>query len=275
MQEDNIVVVNNLVKNFDKKVAVNYVSFTIKRGITFGLLGTNGAGKTTIIKMLTGQLLKTSGEILVCGMDPAKSIKELSRKIGIVTDNVSLYIDETVTKNLIFFSKLYGVNSERVSEVIDMFGLNDFKNVKIKKLSKGYKQRVLIARSVLHDPELIIMDEPTSGLDTNIAHELRKIIKELEKKGKTIILTTHDMDEAEELCKELLIIKDGNVVVSGSLVDLQNSAVDKYVEVVTVNGTFKFKIDELDRICKIPKESIISIHTNQYTLKEAFMMYTR
>ena len=275
MKEDNIVVVKKLVKKFDKKIAVDDVSFAVKKGITFGLLGTNGAGKTTIIKILTGQLLKTSGEVFVCGMDPAKSIKELSRRIGIVTDNVSLYVDETVTKNLTFFSKLYGVKSNRVYEVIDIFGLSDFKNVKIKKLSKGYKQRVLIARSVLHDPELIIMDEPTSGLDTNIAHELRKIIKKLEEQGKTILLTTHDMDEAEELCKEILIIKDGNVVVDSSLADLQNSAVEKYVEVVTINGVFKFKIDELDKICKIPKESIISIHTNQYTLKEAFMMYTK
>lgn len=275
MQEDNIVVVKNLVKNFGKKKAVNDVSFSIRNGITYGLLGTNGAGKTTIIKILTGQLLKSSGEVLVCGMDPAKSIKELSNRIGIVTDNVSLYVDETVIKNLTFFSKLYGVKSKRVSEVIEMLGLNDFKNVKIKNLSKGYKQRVLIARSVLHDPELIIMDEPTSGLDTNIAHELRKVIKELEGHGKTILLTTHDMDEAEDLCKELLIIKDGNVVVNSSLADLQNSAVEKYVEVVTVNGSFKFKIDDLDKICRIPKESIISIHTNQYTLKEAFMMYTK
>ena len=275
MQENNIVTVKNLVKNFDKKKAVNDVSFTIRKGITFGLLGTNGAGKTTIIKILTGQLLKTSGEVLVCGMDPAKSIKNLSNRIGIVTDNVSLYVDETVAKNLTFFSKLYGVKSKRVSEVIEMLGLNDFKNVKVKKLSKGYKQRVLIARSVLHDPELIIMDEPTSGLDANIAHELRKVIKDLEGQGKTILLTTHDMDEAEDLCKELLIIKDGNVVVNSSLADLQNSAVEKYVEVVTVNGSFKFKIDDLNKICQIPKESIISIHTNQYTLKEAFMMYTK
>lgn len=275
MQKQNIIEVKNVVKKYKEKVAVNDISFAVRKGTIFGLLGTNGAGKTTTIKMISGQLLPTSGELFVCGRNPVHDVKALAKDIGIVTDALSLYVDESVTNNLTFFAKLYGVTGERVAEVIQMFGLEEYKNVKIKKLSKGYKQRVLIARALLHDPELIIMDEPTSGLDANIAHDLRKEIKSLKTQGKTILLTTHDMDEAEELCEEILIMEEGKIIANSSLMDLKHSNSDRWIEVVTVNGVCQFKFSEIHKMAEIPEEDIISIRSNQYTLKEAFMTLTK
>lgn len=274
MKNDNIVEVKNLVKDYKGKIAVNSISFSIRRGTIFGLLGTNGAGKTTTIKILTGQLLPTAGEIYVCGMNPVDNVKKLSKNIGVVTDTLSVYVDETVKRNLTFFGKLYEVSNERVDEVIKIFGLEEYANVKIKKLSKGYKQRVLIARAMLHNPELLFMDEPTSGLDANIAMELRKIINDLKSQGKTILLTTHDMDEAEELCEQVLIISHGEIVVNSSLMDIKNSNEDKFITVVTTNGEQMFKFSEIEKLAKIPANEIISIHSNQYSLKEAFINLT-
>ncbi len=271
---EHIVEVSEVTKYYKSNLAVNNVSFKIRAGIIFGLLGTNGAGKTTTIKLLTGQLLPSKGKIKVCGLNPSTQEKKLAAKIGVVTEQVSLYLDMSVENNLLFFAKLYQVKPERVQEVMEQLGLAEYRKTKIKALSKGYKQRVLIGRAILHDPELIFMDEPTSGLDPNIALEIREMIVTLKEIGKTIILTTHDMNEAEELCDEVLIINRGSVALHNNMRNIKRSRKELTIYVETTKGRKEYSLGELHKISSLPEEEIISIYSNTHTLKEIFINQT-
>jgi len=271
---DNIVEVKGLTKYYRDKLAVNNVNFHIQKGIIFGLLGTNGAGKSTIIKMLTGQLLPSEGFMKVCGINPVNTPKALAVKIGVVPEQLSLYLDMSVYNNLKFFAKLYNIDCKEVDRVLELLELNEYKHYKIKKLSKGYKQRVLIARSLLHDPQLIFMDEPTSGLDPHIALELRNIILKLKEDGKSIVLTTHDMNEAEELCEEVLIISKGNIVLNDSLNRIKYQNNRKMLNIETIDKKYQLDFSELHKLAEIPEDTIISIHSNVSTLHDTFLKST-
>lgn len=270
-----IINVSNLTKKFKDRIAVNNISFSVKEGSIFGFLGTNGAGKSTTIKMLTGLLLPTQGKIRVCDIDPTTHEKKLAFKIGVVPEQVNLYEDMSVENNLIFFSKLYQISIKRVKEVMKDLELDSYTKMPIKKLSKGYKQRVLIARALLHNPELIFMDEPTSGLDANIALEIRQMIRKLKEDGKTIFLTTHYMNEAEELCDDIAIINNGNLIIHEDLKTLKAEKKSVGIVVRTKKFEKEFKISQINEIADIPSDEIISIHSTEESLEKIFLASTK
>jgi len=198
-------------------VAVEDVSFSVRKGELFGLLGPNGAGKTTTVKTLATILLPTSGSISVMGFDAVKETQKVRERIGFTFGGArGLYGRLSAADNLKYFAELYAidpsVSPKRISELLELVGLADRRDDRVETFSSGMQQRLHLARALLHDPELIYLDEPTVGIDPVGARELRKTVKQLSQAGKTILLTTHYMAEAEELCDRIAIINHGRIV---------------------------------------------------------------
>lgn len=225
---ENVIEVENLkriyrtTKGFLRRtreeiVAVDGISFNVRKGELFGLLGPNGAGKTTTIKMLTTLLTPTSGTARILGYDVTGNIYEIRRRIGLVFGGErGLYNRVSARQNLAYFADLYGVplsiRDERISKLLDIVGLADRADDRVEDFSRGMKQRLHIARGLVHDPPLLFFDEPTIGLDPQAARDTRKMIRELVTNGKTILLTTHYMYEADDLCDRVAVIAKGKIV---------------------------------------------------------------
>jgi ABC-2 type transport system ATP-binding protein len=202
----------NLRRNFGRLHALDGISFFVEPGQVFGFLGPNGAGKTTTIKILTGQLRLTSGQARVMGCDVMTQREALKPQIGVVFETQNLYQHLSARDNLNFTTKLYGVPKERTEELLDLVGLSERANDSLKKYSNGMKQRLLIARALLPRPKVLFLDEPTRGLDPNIARSIRSMVSELAQSGMTIFLTTHYMEEADQLCDRVAILDKGKIV---------------------------------------------------------------
>ena len=202
----------DLTRNFNGLCAVDRICFAVESGEIFGFLGPNGAGKTTTIKMLTGQLRPTSGEAQVVGCDVVEERQELKPQIGVVFEYQNIYERLSAKDNLIFSARLYGIDKKRVDEVLTQVGLMGRERDKIKTYSNGMKQRLLIARGLLHEPKVLFLDEPTRGLDPGVARDIRAIIADLAKEGVTVFLTTHYMEEADRLSDRVAIIDQGRIV---------------------------------------------------------------
>lgn len=207
------IVVNSVSKFFGQQAAVNNISFEIGKGEIVGFLGPNGAGKSTTMKMITGYIPASSGTIHVNQMAVDVDQLETRKIIGYLPENNPLYLDMYVKEYLHFVGGIYHINNrrERVNELIDMVGLGQEQKKKIGALSKGYKQRVGLAQAFIHDPQVLILDEPTSGLDPNQLVEIRALIKLLGQQ-KTILLSTHIMQEVEAICDRIIIINQGKIV---------------------------------------------------------------
>jgi ABC-2 type transport system ATP-binding protein len=205
--------VQDLTRDYDGMRAVDGISFAVEPGEIFGFLGPNGAGKTTTIKMLTGQLRPTSGKAEVMGCDVVDERKKLKPQIGVVFDSQNVYERMSARDNLRFYARLYRVNKVRVEEMLTQVGLAGRAKDKIKTYSNGMKQRLLIARALLHRPKVLFLDEPTRGLDPNVARDVRAIVTELAEQGTTVFLTTHYMEEADQLSDRVAIIDQGRLVV--------------------------------------------------------------
>ncbi len=202
----------DLRRNFSSKEAVAGISFTTRRGEIFGLLGPNGAGKTTTIRMLTGQIDPSSGSAVVAGCDVVKERTRLKERIGVVFEEQNLYERLSARLNLQFSCWLYGLPESRVDEVLDLVRLRDRAKDKVRTFSNGMRQRLMIARALLHCPPLLFLDEPSRGLDPISTREVRQTIKQLSEAGTTILLTTHLMDEADQLCQRVAFIVNGRLV---------------------------------------------------------------
>jgi ABC-2 type transport system ATP-binding protein len=196
--------------------AVQGITFDVNYGEIFGFLGPNGAGKSTTIKVLTGQLRPTSGSAEVVGCDVVEERQELKPQIGVVFEYQNLYERLSARDNLRFSARLYGVEKVRVEEALVQVGLQDRAKERIKKYSNGMKQRLLIARALLHRPKVLFLDEPTRGLDPGVARGIRALITELADDGVTIFLTTHYMEEADRLSGRVAIIDQGRIVALGA-----------------------------------------------------------
>lgn len=226
------IIVENLSKTFltregfwkrktKKTSAVDHISLQVEKGELFGLLGPNGAGKTTTVKMLATLLLPTSGSIRIFGLDAVRNTTEIRKHIGFAFGgNRGLYGRLSARDNLRYFAELYTlppeVTRKRIPELLDQVGLTGRENDRVETYSSGMTQRLHLARALLHDPQLIFLDEPTVGIDPVGARELRQMIKELIKRGKTILLTTHYMAEADELCDRIAIIDHGRIKAEGT-----------------------------------------------------------
>ena len=204
--------VQDLTRDYNGLRAVDGINFAIEPGEIFGFLGPNGAGKTTTIKMLTGQLRPTSGKAQVMGCDVVEDRQHLKPQIGVVFDSQNLYEHMSARDNLRFYARLYRVKKARVEEVLTQVGMTDRARDKMKTYSNGMKQRILIARALLHEPEVLFLDEPTRGLDPNVARDIRSIVTKLAHEGMTVFLTTHYMEEADQLSNRVAIIDQGRIV---------------------------------------------------------------
>lgn len=221
---EQIIEVKDLKRHFGEQRAVDGISFEVKSGEVFGLLGPNGAGKTTSVRLLNGILPPSSGSMRVFGMDPAAQGDKVRQKTGVLTENPSLYERLTARENLTFFGTLANVPEQalgrRVLELLSLFELESRANDKVETYSKGMKQRLAIARALIHQPPLLFLDEPTSGLDPEAAQQVNGMIESLSHKGQTIILCTHNLTEAQRLCDRVGIMNKGRFLAVGSLEEL-------------------------------------------------------
>ncbi len=205
------IIIKDLIKKYGDQLALNKVSFSIDQGEVVGLLGPNGAGKSTLMKSITNAIVPDSGDILVNNSSVIQNPIETKSQIGFLQENNPLYMEMYVKEYLEFVMNIRGVKKQRVKEVIEMVGLTPEQHKKIHQLSKGYKQRVGLAQSILSNPEILILDEPTNGLDPNQILEIRDLIREISK-DKTIILSTHIMQEVEALCSRVILLNKGEIV---------------------------------------------------------------
>ena len=238
------VVVKQLAKTFYDEArgevhAVQGIDFECHAGEIFGLLGANGAGKTTTLRMLSTILTPTSGSASVLGHDVASEGEEVRKNLGFYSASTALYPRLTARETIEFFARINQYPSENVSKrvdyLIERFGISRYSNARIDKLSSGMKQKVSIARTVAHDPPLLIFDEPTVGLDVLNALEMQDVIREFRSQGKTILFSTHIMSEAEKLCDRIAIIHNGLILACGTLNDLRQSTGVHYLEDIFVH----------------------------------------
>lgn len=236
------VQIKGLTKVFGEQKAVKEVSFEAQPGEVLGFLGPNGAGKSTTMKMITGSLLPTSGEVKVCGFDPTTQAREVQQRVGYLPEHNPLYKEMYVKEYLLFIGRIHGVKNvkDRIQEMIEMTGLQREQHKKIGTLSKGYRQRVGLAQAMLHDPEVLILDEPVSGLDPNQRVDIRNLIKKLGQE-KTVILSTHIMQEVQLVCDRVLIINQGTIVANDPIERLQNRVKGNQVVVVELADTVDAK----------------------------------
>ena len=224
-----------LTKKFGSTVAVNKLNFEVEEGEIFGVLGPNGAGKTTTIRLLTCLLAPSSGSAIVGGFDIIKDSIRVREIVGVQTENPSLYERLTAYENLDFFAEAYNVSGEqkkrRIRELLEFFGLWEFKDKKVGTFSRGMKQKLSIARSLVHDPNIIFLDEPTSGLDPESAREIKDLMKSLSKQGKTIVFSTHILGDAEKLCNRVMIINKGKKIALGALEELLSNTNKKILKI--------------------------------------------
>jgi len=227
MSSESAIEVSDLTKYYGKLLAVDQISFEVKGKELFGLLGPNGAGKTTTIRMICGMLRPTSGTIVVAGFDVSQKPEEVKRRIGLVPDISNLFGELSARVNLEFMGKLYSLDRktrrERIDQVLELFQLKERQNDLVKYYSKGMHRRLTIAAALIHQPEILVMDEPTSGLDAQTARLVREIITDLNKEGRTVLLTTHQIDEADRLCQRVGIIDRGHLIALNTPEELKNS----------------------------------------------------
>jgi ABC-2 type transport system ATP-binding protein len=256
---EHVIQVQNLTKKYGKLMAVDHINFEVEKGEIFGFLGPNGAGKTTTLRMLTGVIKPDEGGANILGYDIQKEPLKAKQDIGVVPETSNAYIDLSAWQNIMLMSELYGVPKkdavERGKNLLERLGLYERKDNKVKGFSKGMKQRLILCMALVNDPLLIFLDEPTSGLDVQSSHMIRELLLEFPKQGKTIFLTTHNMDEANHLCDRVAIINHGKI----AAIDRPQNLKDKIKKLNSVEISFDKSINtenlsEVPHISKISKE---------------------
>jgi ABC-2 type transport system ATP-binding protein len=229
--------VSNLRKTFDTIDALRGISFNIQQGECYGLLGPNGAGKTTTISIISTIVEPNEGEVCIAGYDLKKNPLECKKNIGVVTQEIALYNELSAYDNLLFWGGLYNVPkpelTARINETVNLLGLTDRKNDKVKTYSGGMKRRINIASALLHRPNVLFMDEPTVGIDPQSRNLIFEVVEKLHKDGMTIVYTTHYMEEAERLCDRIGIIDNGEIIAQGTLDELRTSGSMKETVVIS------------------------------------------
>lgn len=268
-----MIEVKNVTKNYGKVTAVDNISFTIQDGEIVGLLGPNGAGKSTTMNMITGYIEATDGEIIIDGYDISRKSKKAKKEIGYMPEGVPLYTDLTVKEFVTYMAEIKQVNSkvrkEKVEKVIEKTGLKDVEKKLIRNLSRGYKQRVSMAGTLVGDPKILILDEPTVGLDPKQITEIRNLIKELGKTH-TVILSSHILSEVSQICNKVIIINKGKIVAIDTPENLERKVSNNNYIYVTIEDP-ENKIDTIkERIKDIKKIELIEKNedgTKQYIIE--------
>ena len=270
---------DHISKKFRNDIVLKDISATLRQGEVLGFLGPSGAGKTTTIKIITGQLRQTSGEAYILGVNTAGIDESIYERIGIVTDTSGVYDYLSVYQNLKYFARILKVPEQRIEEVMEQTGLSEHRKKSAGKLSKGQTQRLVLARAVLHKPEVLFLDEPTSGLDPSTAVEIHNMLMELKEEGMAVFLTTHNMEEAAKLCDKVALLNEGNIVELGSPRDicLKYNREKKYRILLSDGSVHMLKNSDETAILiaeKKKKGQIETIHSCEPTLESVFLEVT-
>lgn len=274
-----VLKLENLIKKYASIYALNGVSFEVKEKELFALLGPNGAGKTTILRIIAGLTNPTSGKVYIFQKDLFKNLIWAKSQIGIVPQHINLDLELTVEENLILHGLLYKMPlssiKKRINELLEFAGLKERKHSKIKELSVGLKRRVLIIRALMHQPKILLLDEPTAGLDPHIRRKIWSFIKNIQTKGTTILLTTHYMDEAENLADRVAFIFSGKIIdidnPQNFINRLGNYAVDVYFSDQLKTFYFYDKSEAEKELIKYSKDYFVSLR--KITLEDIFLQY--
>jgi len=253
-ENNNAIEADVLTKRFGNVTAVNQVTFRVNKGEIFGFLGPNGAGKTTTIRVLTGLLTPDSGNVFIDGVNIKRNPIKAKMKMGVIPETGNIYVDLTAKQNVILAGKFYGIPrrelEKRTNSLLEQFGLYNRKDDLVRTFSKGMKQRVNIASAIVHNPEILFLDEPTPGLDVQSQRLIRDIINQMNQKGTTIFLTTHNIEEANQLCGKVAIINKGEIVV----IDRPERLRKTFETTQSVEISFDKSIDD----CLIGKNDLMS-----------------
>ena len=280
---ENVIEARNLTYSYGKVLAVDHISFNVKKGEILGFLGPNGAGKTTTFKMLIGLLKPKEGDAFILGMDIKKETKKIQRRIGVCFEYTNLYEELSAKDNLVLFADLFGIKDFDPMNLLERVGLKGKENDKVKTFSKGMKQKVLIARALVNKPEVLFLDEPTSGLDPVSSEEIRSLILEERERGATVFLTTHDMHEADKLSDRVAFINKGKIVALDTPLNLKQKFGKRAlkVKVLKEDGALDDRtvlLDEKDTPEKIyeifKKDKIVTVHSEEATLEDIFIHLT-
>lgn len=239
MDAEKSIVVEGLTRYYGDLLAVDHISFDVAAGEVFGFLGPNGAGKTTTLRMLTNLTRPSDGTARILGMDTVRDSLAIKEVVGIVPEASNVFLELTTVANLTFTGALYGlgrkVRSERADTLVDQFGLTEHRDMKAMTLSMGLRRRLTIAMSLMHDPRVVFLDEPTSGLDVESSRLIREIVHDLRATGVTVFITTHNMDEANQLCQRIAVINHGVLIAVDSPEKLKQFASESRAVEVAFN----------------------------------------
>jgi ABC-2 type transport system ATP-binding protein len=275
-QASPMVAVRDLTKHYGSVRAVDGISFEVIPGEVFGLLGHNGAGKTTTIRMLTGRTRPTSGEAWVAGFNVTMDREQVKPLINLVFEDQNLYERLSGRDNLTLFADLYGVASGRVEELLEQVGLAESAKRKVKSYSSGMKQRLLIARALINEPRVLFLDEPTRGLDPASAQQLRAMVRDLSAAGTTVFLTTHYMEEADELCHRVAFLTSGKIVALDAPRELKLRYGQRTAVVLLRNRDEQtISLDDADDARRLAAwmdaDQVLTIHSQEGTLEDVFI----
>lgn len=273
------IAVKKLVHGFNGKTVLDGIDLTVERGEVFGLLGPSGAGKTTLIRILTGQLKPDGGTAAVWGKRSDRLEDSDYRRIGVVMDAAGLYERLSCYDNLLLFTRIYGLKPSRIMEVLEQVGLADAAKKPAGHISKGMKQRLVLARAILHEPDLLFMDEPTSGLDPKTAAAIWELINKSRKKGTAVFLTTHNMEEAYRLCSHIALLDGGRIIEYGVPEEVCRKYDKNHIISVLLKSGESMGIPNKKESAELIRsyletEQIASIHSQEPNLETVFIELT-
>ena len=274
---EELIVARGLTKKFGDFIAVDSIDFSVHRGESFGLLGPNGAGKSTTMRMIGATSQRTSGEITILGKDPEKFGPQIRAHLGVVPQKDNLDEQLSVTENLYIYGRYFGLPKKfiqgKIDELLDFAQLGEKRNAKVESLSGGMKRRLTIARALVSEPDILMLDEPTTGLDPQARHILWDRLFRLKEKGVTLVITTHFMDEAEQLCERLIVMDRGKIMAEGSPLELIKQFSSREVLEVRFgsenNESYADQLrDKCERIEVLPDRILLYADDAEHVLEE-------
>ena len=277
------IVAENLTYRYGELTAVDHISFHVAAGEVLGFLGPNGAGKSTTIKMLTGQLRPQEGTATLLGEDIAKRAKKIQAHIGVCFELTNLYEQMSAAENLALFARLFSVKGFQAEPLLERVGLNGRGKDRVETYSKGMKQRLMVARTLINKPQILFLDEPTEGLDPTSAAAIRRIIREEQERGATVFLTTHDMMEADKLSDRVAFINQGQIVALDTPHSLKQQFGKRILraEIQTADGGLETREIFLDKPetpqtieALFSHERVVTMHSEEATLEDIFIEIT-
>ena len=277
------IVARDLAYNYGDLMAVDHIDFEVGRGEILGFLGPNGAGKTTTVKMLTGQMKPKGGEAEVLGFSVADNVREIQGQIGICFEETNLYEGMSARENLNLFARLFEVENFDPEKLLDRVGLSGRGDDKVQNYSKGMKQRLMVARSILHRPEILFLDEPTDGLDPGSAESIRDVILEERERGASVFLTTHNMAEADKLSDRVAFLNRGRIVALDTPHSLKQEYGSRTLKVEIINEAGELEEREItldteetpENVRRLFAENNVStVHSKEATLEDIFIDIT-